>query len=373
MKPKNILIVTEVVYPFSKGGREKRLYDITQMLVKEGHRVDIYTMKWWDGEDVMEHEGVYMHALCRNYRLYVGKRRSIRQGILFGLACTKLIKTRFDIIDVDQIPFFPLYSIWLVCLLKRKKMHATWHEVWGKTYWRKYLGWRGAVATVIESGAVKLPSRIVAVSELTAYQLDTLLNRTKGVRVIPNSVDFNKLSAIKPSTEHNDIIFAARLLEHKHADLLIKSVARLAARNPDISCLIIGTGPEEVSLKQLASKLHVEQSVHFRDFYENIDDLYALIKSSKVYVLPSEREGFGLGLLEANAFGIPAITLDVPHNAARSLIQNNVNGSLVKPNVAALSHAIEYWLTHPAKNTKKAVAQYDSKLMVTKLLEAYAT
>lgn len=51
-----------------------------------------------------------------------------------------------------------------------------------------------------------------------------------------------------------------------------------------------------------------------------------MIKSSRVLVLPSTREGFGVVLLEANACGIPVITLDHKDNAARDLIEEGKNG-----------------------------------------------
>ena len=49
---------------------------------------------------------------------------------------------------------------------------------------------------------------------------------------------------------------------------------------------------------------------------ENYDDLIGYMKSSKVFVLPSTREGFGMVVIEANACGIPVVTINHPMNAA---------------------------------------------------------
>jgi glycosyltransferase involved in cell wall biosynthesis len=370
-KQLTLAFVTDAIYPYSKGGKEKRLYDVVKILAKQGCRIDVYTMKWWNGPDVIVRNGIFYHALCRNYRLYVGSRRSIKQGVIFGLSCLKLLKTNFDIVDVDQIPLFPIYSLWLVCLLRGKKLFVTWHEVWGKEYWELYLGRRGAIAAVLERVAAKLPNTIIAVSESTALQLWVTLLRKKNVIVIPNTVNFDEISKIKSSRRKQDIIFAARLLKHKRADILVKAIAILKKTNPKISCLIVGTGPEEVRVKQLTSKMGLTKNVYFHDFYDNIADLYSAIKSSKVYVAPSEREGFGLGLLEANACGVPAITFDSPHNAARLLIEEETNGSVISPSVEALAVSIEYWLNHEPTNTRIPVASYDSALTFSKLIEAY--
>ena len=54
---------------------------------------------------------------------------------------------------------------------------------------------------------------------------------------------------------------------------------------------------------------------------EKHEDVYSLMKSSKVFVLPSTREGFGISVIEANACGIPVITVRHENNASKDLIQ----------------------------------------------------
>ena len=48
--------------------------------------------------------------------------------------------------------------------------------------------------------------------------------------------------------------------------------------------------------------------------------LIGYMKSSKVFVLPSTREGFGMVVIEANACGIPVVTVNHPMNAAVDLV-----------------------------------------------------
>src|SRR3989344_1109907 len=122
-----IAIVSDAVYPYNKGGKEKRIYEISTRLAKLGHEVHIYCMDWPSLARTLD--GVHLHAISPYYPLYSGERRSIRQAILFSLHCLKLIFEDFDVIDVDHMPFFPLYTVKLVCLLKGKKMLATWNEV----------------------------------------------------------------------------------------------------------------------------------------------------------------------------------------------------------------------------------------------------
>jgi glycosyltransferase involved in cell wall biosynthesis len=94
---------------------------------------------------------------------------------------------------------------------------------------------------------------------------------------------------------------------------------------PDVKCIIIGDGPEKEKLMKLTKELRVESNVEFVGFLEDHDDVIAYMKSSKVFVLPSTREGFGIVALEANACGLPVVTVNHRRNAACDFI-NGENG-----------------------------------------------
>ena len=64
------------------------------------------------------------------------------------------------------------------------------------------------------------------------------------------------------------------------------------------------------------------------------------MKTSRMFVLPSVREGFGLVVVEANACGIPVVTTTHADNAARDLIVEGQNGYLVEPDYKVLAHKI---------------------------------
>ena len=136
-----VAIVSDAVYPYHKGGKERRFFEISTRLAKKGHDVHIYCMKWWKSPEKVRFEnGVYLHGIAPYFPLYSGKRRSIRQGVIFGLFCLKLIFEKWDVIEVDHMPYFPLFFTKIVCMLKGKKMYATWNGVWGRDYWIKYMG-----------------------------------------------------------------------------------------------------------------------------------------------------------------------------------------------------------------------------------------
>ncbi len=169
--PHRIAFVSDAIWPFNKGGKEKRLFEVSQRLSDYGRDVHIYTMKWWDGPKVIERDGVTLHAISALHPLYAGGRRSLFQALLFGFTVLKLLVEPFDILEVDCIPYFPLFSARVVCTLRRRKLVTTWHEVWGREYWDEYLGSAGFIGSFAERLAISAPDHIVSVSEHTRERL----------------------------------------------------------------------------------------------------------------------------------------------------------------------------------------------------------
>jgi glycosyltransferase involved in cell wall biosynthesis len=374
MKAIRVALVSDAVLPFNKGGKETRIHYLTREFIKLGYQVDVYTMKWWKQGRTYEYEGVTYHALCRKYSLYSGNRRSIKQAILFGLSCFKLLRCQFDIIEVDHIPYLPLCVIKIICLLRRKALYATWHEVWGWQYWRQYAGRiLGTAAYLVERFSVRLPDHIVAVSAHTASQLRTELHYRGPLSLVNNGIDRQHIATVKAARRSSDVIFAGRLLPHKHVDTLLEAIAELRQSRPDIRCTIIGDGPDMVRLKRLARQLGIAARVRFEGFMEQPDDVLAAMKASKVFVLPSSREGFGIAVLEAYACGLRVVTVNAPGNAARHLV-SPAAGTVAELTPKALAAAIEKQLSLPvpSEHAVSAAADYDWRHSAEQLREVYA-
>jgi glycosyltransferase involved in cell wall biosynthesis len=337
--PRRIAFVSDAVWPFNTGGKEKRLFEISRRLVADGFEVHIYTMKWWEGGRTLEQDGVRLHALCRYHPLYRGERRSTSQALLFGLATLRLLFAPFDVLDVDHMPLFPLFSARVVCSLRRKPLFGTWHEVWGREYWSAYLGPTGMLGYLTERLSLHMPDTIISNSDQTTSRLRAA-GHTGRVETVPMGADLAHIDSIQPSESTTDVLFAGRLLRNKNVDLLIEAIALARSRYPSIRGTIVGEGPERPRLEQLAHRLGVTANVRFSDFFAEHDDLMGLMKSSKVFVLPSDREGFGIVVLEANACGIPVVTVRHPDNAARHLVIDGENGFLADLEPADLADKI---------------------------------
>ncbi len=358
-KTLQVALVSDAIYPYNIGGKEKRIYEISTRLARAGHKVTIYTMHWWKGpEEEREENGVLLKAISPLYPLYAGERRSMKEAIMFAISCWKLVFARFDILEADHMPHLVLFPLKLVCLVKRKKLFVTWNEVWGRKYWVKYLGPLGNIAYIIEWLSVRLPDEVISISDETTEKLRSSLHAGQKIKTITNGIDFDVINAIKPSNMTSDVIFAGRLLRHKNVHVLLEAVALLKKEFPQILCTVIGRGPEKDRLKAQAEKLGITPNVRFIDFLRKHADVYAMIKSAKVFAFPSTREGFGLVVLEANACNVPVVTIDSKDNASRFLIENEKNGRLVKLDAGDMGQAIKSYIQ---KKHKKDMGVYVKK------------
>jgi glycosyltransferase involved in cell wall biosynthesis len=101
------------------------------------------------------------------------------------------------------------------------------------------------------------------------------------------------------------------------------------------------------------------------------------MKSSKVFVLPSTREGFGIVVIEANACGIPVIAIDHKDNAARDLIEEGKNGFVCQLNEEEIAKRIMKILENSTGQKMKRVCMdsaknYDWDKIVDRIEEVYS-
>jgi len=332
-------MVTDAIHPYHRGGKESRYNELTRRLT-EYYEVHVYTMQWWNGPRVQVSDGVTYHSISRLVPLYVKDRRSLWQAVWFGFACLQMIRYDFDVLEADHIPFLQVLVLRLVTLLKRKPFVVTWHEVWGRTYWREYLGWIGIAAWMVEALAMRLPDHIIAASAQTAQRLRDSMGDRCAISVTPNGIDLDAVAAAVPDTDQADLVVVGRLMPHKRVDMLLEAVALLRAEGLEVTCRVIGNGPERDALHEKALGLGLSGIVDFRHAVTTQQELFGLLKVARVCVFPTAREGFGIAVLEALACGVPVVTTSAPDNLAQHLVGRSVRGVVCEPSALALAAAV---------------------------------
>lgn len=135
------------------------------------------------------------------------------------------------------------------------------------------------------------------------------------------------------------VLTAAVFTQQKCLDDLIEAFQILHSRGVPFEALLIGGGPLERHLKSQVIQLGLSEIVRFKPFMppEVFSKYY---QQAWVCVLPSENEGYGLFLAEAQLSGRPVIGTD--SGGILDIIENNVSGLLVPlHNPPALAEAME--------------------------------
>jgi glycosyltransferase involved in cell wall biosynthesis len=342
-RPLRVAFVTDAVHPYHRGGKEVRYYEVARRLTRHPDvEITVYTMKWWRGGRQVVFDDVRYVAIAPYRNLYSGPRRSFRQAILFALCCLTMIARSFDVIEADHMPYMQLFPLRLVTWLRRRPLVVTWHEVWGPSYWKDYLGRPGAVGWALERISMLLPDGIVAASRPTADRLRPYLRSATRVTVAPNGVDLDLIDTAPAVTDWSgDVITVGRLLPHKRVDLLLDALALLRDRDRPLRCLIIGDGPVGSDLRERADRLGLGDDVAFDSRVDTNERLYGLLRAARAFAFPSEREGFGIAVLEALACGLPVVTTSAPDNLARHLVAADPASEECDPNPEAFAAALE--------------------------------
>ena len=128
--------------------------------------------------------------------------------------------------------------------------------------------------------------------------------------IVPNGVDMEKFKFSERGKKTDDavVITTSRLVRKNGLDILIKAIAEISRSGSGmkIKCLILGNGPEERNLKDLAKSLSVKDKV---EFLGHVDPalLPGYLGMADIFVRPSRSEGLGSSFLEAMSVGLPVI------------------------------------------------------------------
>jgi phosphatidylinositol alpha-1,6-mannosyltransferase len=192
--------------------------------------------------------------------------------------------------------------------------------------------------------SLRCASRIIANSSFVADLVENAGVDRRRIRTFRNIVDTELFCPAPPSPElraryglegRRVVLTVARLVERKGIDSVIRCLPELAVKHPDIVYLVVGEGPMEKKLRQLARNLNVERHVVFAGAVSN-EELPLHYHLADVFImvsryLESKRsvEGLGVVYLEAGACGLPVVAGD--SGGVSDVVEQDRNGLLVEP------------------------------------------
>jgi len=180
--------------------------------------------------------------------------------------------------------------------------------------------------------------------------------------LLPNVIEKSRLPLLHPwfaSDEPPVILAVGRLTAAKDFPTLIRAFARLRTERP-VRMAILGEGERRGELEALVTKLGLTSDVILPGF---VDNPFAWMRRSALFVLSSAWEGFGNVLVEAMACGIPIVSTDCPNGPAE-ILENGRWGRLVPVGDAkALAAAMAATLDeskHPNVEARAAMFDVDT-------------
>ena len=299
-----------------QGGIELHLRDLALALRARG--VDARLVTPTRGSDVVD--GVPVHrlpvALAPGFGFAISPRLVSAIGDL-------LDRERFDVVHAHASVISPAaYAGALAGARRALPTVLTFHSMLHRSAFvlgtsESLFGWAG--------GRVLL----TAVSSVVAAQAARWIPGAS-VGVLPNGVDAGFWRATRHEARAGVVHFASamRLSRKKRPAALVRAFAhavRFTSGVPELHLTIAGDGPDRGELLRLANELGVgaQLSLPGQLTRDALRDLYG---RADAFVLPSERESFGIAALEARAAGLPVIAMLA--SGARDFIAQGVNGVL---------------------------------------------
>lgn len=153
---------------------------------------------------------------------------------------------------------------------------------------------------------------VTAVSEDLKQDTYNHFKITKDIQVIPNFVDFSRFKkqrkehfkkAICPNGEKL-LVHTSNFRAVKRVEDVVRIFDKVRERVPS-KLLLVGDGPERMNIEKLCRELRTCADIRFLGKLDAVEEVLSV---ADLFIMPSEKESFGLAALEAMACEVPVIS-----------------------------------------------------------------
>jgi glycosyltransferase involved in cell wall biosynthesis len=239
--------------------------------------------------------------------------------------------------------------------------------------------WKWLTYLSVELGLATWTRRVIAVSPEEQRAAIRLGFGRSRVVLVPNGVGEMRLmprdeARREMGVPHEAIVvgFVGRLVEQKAPEVLIEAFAITCRTEPKVRLAMVGNGPLEPSLRNLANRLEVSNKI----IWLGERDARGVLAGFDLFALASRKEGLPYVVLEAMAAGLPIVA--TASAGSEILVIPGVNGAVVPADdAAAFARAMIELATDPAKlarfgqASRDRVSRFTIDAMVERTLDAY--
>ena len=348
-----IAIVSDRIYPFYTGGYEYYLHKIGLKLCKTH---DLSVMTSFASPNSTQESNCINYVRFSSFRNFTNSKgeHSAFGIVKFFLSSVKNARTLkgYDLVILNSIPYIGIP--YLIRRAKKKsKVAVIFYEAW-YNYPKRGL-FNNFRRYVLRNRIRKIVNTTDFLFSISQPTTNSLVNNygAKNVVTTPLGIDPDSIRNSVPSSENFDLVYLGRLATIKHVDDLLIAVENLKRDGHEMRVAIIGDGPQREALDNFVEIRNLKHNVKFLGKISDVDK-FSVLKSSRIFVMPSEREGFSIATLEAMACGcVPLVAKpEFPELFGIShFVKNEVNGiyfpvsdtELLADKIVALMSDNEYY------------------------------
>lgn len=226
--------------------------------------------------------------------------------------------------------------------------------------------------------------KTVCVSSFTRSLLPENIRGKASIEVLPNGLNLDLMPAKTPvglpalsGKGFPRLLTVGRISRRKGQHRVVKALPHLLKKWPEIHYHMVGLDEGRDEIIALASAMGVEDHISIHGPFEHRDSVYSAFGSADVFVMLSENqpngdvEGFGIAILEANYFGLPAI--GARDCGIEDAIEDGVNGYLVNgDDPAEIEEALVKCVDNASLNSdaRNWARRHDWNILIDRLLSA---
>ena len=217
---------------------------------------------------------------------------------------------------------------------------------------------------------------VTAVSQSLKDDTERLFEITSDIKVIPNFIDLQKIKfrdvpceKIQIAAEDELIITHVSNFRPLKRILDILKIFKIIKDGLNVKLLMVGDGPEKERAIHYCKVNQIEKDVLFVGKSNEIDNILCF---SDLFLLPSEKESFGLAALEAMAHGVPVVCSDI--GGLPEVIENGISGFLCPVgDINVMAEKVNYLLSDKErlKLFKSQAYQSSKKFDIKKIISKY--